>query len=130
MLDNEQLEELTEELDEFGDLESIIKDGVKAKYPIVLTFPNGKKAKAMIKPISGSQFELCMRRANEHKEALSTLVCEKCLFNQNDKPLKKDLIKIIPGGVLDDILTEIYRVSGINFNQETQKKFNSQMMGF
>lgn len=133
MLDKEQLDQLSQELnedDDYEDLESMIRDGVNAVYPIIIEFPNGKKSRALIKPISSNQLQSCLRRSQKGKEDIISLVCEKCLLTPQEKPVDNKLLKLIPAGVMKDILDEILRVSGVKRDPQAEKELTKQLSLF
>ena len=43
--------------EDFFDLETLITEGVDSRVPITIEFPDGKKAAAMIRPISTAEFQ-------------------------------------------------------------------------
>lgn len=109
--------------EELFDLETLITEGVDARVPILIEFPNGKKAKAMIRPISTGEFQTIY---TQDTSMLLANVLKAGLMNMEGEALPVNLIESMPVGLTTKITQQIFEISGIETNdeelQETVKK--------
>ena len=110
--------------DEFFDLETLITEGVDARVPIEIEFPNGKKAQALIKPISTGEFG-SIYRGNAGKILINVL--HHSLMNTKGEPLKSSLIEAMPVGLPKKIIEEIFKISGIETNPDDAEKLKDEL---
>ena len=66
--------------EEYYDLETLITEGTDANIPIILEFPDGKKAKALIKPILAEDFKRISFNSNEPFEIMTEILKLSLLF--------------------------------------------------
>lgn len=132
-----KVEELKEqeinELNETLTLESLITEGAELQIPITFDFPtkNGmKKASAIIRPLTASEWENAQNYAIKNKKDFTLKILEKGLLNNDGKPLDFKLIKMMPFGVANELYTRIADVSGVKENREEQYELTKELMGF
>ena len=118
----DELEFNTEE--EYFDLEELITEGTDAKVPIIIEFPDGKKAQATIRPISTGEFSTIY---NGNASELLVNVLTNALMNKNGDPLPPSLIKAMPVGVPTKIVEQIFKISGIETNPEDAEKLKEEL---
>ena len=124
------------EEDEIFDLESLITDGVNAKIPIVIEFPNKNgemvKAAAMIRPLSNIEWNNAVRlnRGPNSGTTNDVELVKKGLYTKNGDPFPPELVEAIPAGVLMNILKKIAEISGLELFNEENLKFAKDVMGF
>ena len=119
-----EIAETNNNTDEFFDLESLITEGVDAKVPIEIEFPNGKKAQALIKPISTGEFQSIY---NGDASELVVNVLSNALMNKKGEPLDPMLIKAMPIGLPAKIVEKIFEISGIETNPEDSEKLKEEL---
>lgn len=115
-----EVEDIMDELtikqdDELFDLETLITEGVDARVPIIIEFPDGRKAQAQIKPISTSEFQSI---ASGNAKEIIVNVLSESLMNKNGEPLDSTLIEAMPIGLPAKIVMQIFEISGIETNNE------------
>lgn len=134
-LQKEEMESIVkndEELEVFN-LEDLIIQGKEAKIPIVVEFPiNGevKKAKALIKPLTSSEWNNCVRQSMGFKKDINYLIAKQGLFTEDGKPFPIDLLSYAPSGVIQKIGDQISVISGFERNEEDNKELVKDLMGF
>ena len=96
--------------EELFDLETLITEGVGSRVPIEIEFPDGRKAAAIIRPISTSEFQTIY-----HGNAATILVniLDLALMNKNGEPLPRSLVEDMPLGLPIKIVKQIFAISGI-----------------
>ena len=119
-----EIAETNNNTDEFFDLESLITEGVDAKVPIEIEFPNGKKAQALIKPISTGEFQSIY---NGDASELVVNVLSNALMNKKGEPLDPMLIKAMPIGLPVKIVEKIFEISGIKTNPKDAEKLKEEL---
>lgn len=112
--------------DKYDNLEELITEGTNAKVPIVIEFPDGKKAKAMIKPILTEDFKRISFNTNETYKIM-TEVLKISLLNSNGEQLPNNLIDKLPIGVPVKIVEKIFEISGIETNPEDAEKLKEEL---
>lgn len=110
--------------EEYYDLETLITEGTDANIPIVIEFPNGKKAQAQIRPISTGEFSTIY---NGDAAELLVNVLSTALMNKNGEPLSSSLIEAMPVGLPAKIVQQIFEISGIETNPEDQEKLKEEL---
>lgn len=131
-LQEQELENLSHEK-EILSLESLITEGAELRIPIVFDFPtqNGlKKASAIIRPLTASEWESAQNYTIKHKKDFTLKILEKGLLNDNGEPLPFKLLKQIPFGVAQEIYKRIADVSGVKENREEQYELTKDLLGF
>ena len=119
------MDELTIKQDEeLFDLETLITEGVEARVPILLEFPNGKKAEALIRPISTGEFQTIYARDASN---LLVNVLEAGLMNKAGEPLQRSLIEAMPLGLPVKITQQIFEISGIETNAEDAEGLKDEL---
>lgn len=108
---NKELE--IQQTEEIFDLETLITEGADATIPIDIVFPDGKKAAAMITPISTADFRSVY--TGDKAEMLVNLL-ELGLLNKKGEPIQRNLIELMPVGVTSKICKEICAISGLELN--------------
>lgn len=101
--------------EELFDLETLITEGVDARVPITIEFPDGRKAQAQIRPISTGEFQTVY---NGNASELLVNVLKTGLMNKNGEPLPVNLIKAMPVGLPAKITQQIFEISGIETDNE------------
>lgn len=130
-LQKQELEQLNNE--ETFSLESLITEGTELKIPITFDFPtkNGlKKASAIIRPLTASEWETAQNYAIKTKKDFMLKILEKGLLNDDGEPLPFELLKAMPFGVVNEIYLRIADVSGVKLNQKEQYEFTKELLGF
>ena len=110
--------------EELFDLETLITDGVDARVPITIEFPNGKKAQAMIKPISTGEFQTIYTRDTSN---LLVNVLEAGLMNKDGEPLPRNLLEAMPIGLPAKITQQIFEISGIETDPEDAEALKDEL---
>lgn len=119
-----KIAETNNNTDEFFDLETLITEGVDAHVPIEVEFPNGKKAQALIKPISSGEFKSIY---NSNAAELLVNVLTHSLMNNKGETLSQDLIEAMPVGLPAKIVEQIFKISGIETNPENAEKLKEEL---
>jgi hypothetical protein len=102
--------------EELFDLETLITEGVDTRVPITIEFPDGKKAAALIRPISTSEFQTIY---NGNITSILVNILEVALMNKNEEPLPRSLIEAMPIGLPVKIIKQIFEISGIEIKNKT-----------
>ena len=116
--------EIQQTEEELFDLETLITEGVDARVPIEIEFPNGKKAAAMIRPINTAEFQTIY--GGQPAEILIR-VLELGLLTKDGKPLKRELIESMPMGVPNKIFEQICAISGLELDPKAVKSAREVM---
>ena len=119
-----EIAETNNNTDEYFPLEELITEGVDAKVPIEIEFPNGKKAQALIKPISTGEFQSIY---NGNAAELLVNVLTHSLMNKDGKSLSPTLIEAMPVGLPAKIVEQIFKISGIETNPENAEKLKEEL---
>lgn len=130
-LQKQELEQLNNE--ETFSLESLITEGTELKIPITFDFPTKKglkKASAIIRPLTASEWETAQNYAIKTKKDFMLKILEKGLLNDDGEPLPFELLKAMPFGVVNEIYLRIADVSGVKLNQKEQYEFTKELLGF
>ena len=115
---------IAENKEEYFDLETLITEGVESRVPIEIEFPNGKKAQAMIRPISTGEFQTIY---NGNAAELLVNVLSHSLMNKNGEPLSSALIEAMPVGLPAKIVEQIFEISGIETNPEDADRLKEKL---
>ena len=119
------MEELAiEQTEELFDLETLITEGIDSRVPIEIEFPNGKKAAALIRPISTAEFQTIY--GGQPAEIL-VKVLELGLLNKNGEPVPRNLIEAMPMGLPNTIFEQICSISGLTLDKEDIKSAREVM---
>ena len=119
------MDELTiKQDDELFDLETLITEGVDARVPITIEFPNGKKAQATIRPISTGEFQTIYTRDTSN---LLVNVLEAGLMNKDGEPLPRNLLEAMPIGLPVKITQQIFEISGIETDPEDAEALKEEL---
>lgn len=119
-----EIAETNNDTNEFFDLETLITEGVDAHVPIEVEFPNGKKAQALIKPISTGEFQSIY---NGNAAELLINVLSHSLMTKEGKSLSPTLIEAMPVGLPAKIVEKIFEISGIETNPEDAEKLKEEL---
>lgn len=119
-----EIAETNNDTNEFFDLETLITEGVDAHVPIEVEFPNGKKAQALIKPISTGEFQSIY---NGNAAELLINVLSHSLMTKEGKSLSPTLIEAMPVGLPVKIVEKIFEISGIETNPEDAEKLKEEL---
>lgn len=115
--------------EEFFDLEELITEGTDAKVPITIEFPNGKKAKALIKPVLAEDLKRISFNYDDPFEMM-TEILKISLLNSNGEPLPDKLVDGLPAGLPIKIAEEIFEISGIETNPEDAGQLKEDLESF
>ena len=115
---------IAENKEEYFDLETLITEGVESRVPIEIEFPNGKKAQAMIRPISTGEFSTIY---NGNAGELLVNVLRFALMNKNGEPLDPALIRAMPVGLPAKLVEQIFEISGIETNPEDADRLKEKL---
>lgn len=115
--------------EEYFDLETLITEGAEARVPIVIEFPNGKKAKALIKPVLAEDLKIIGFNF-DNPFAIMTEILKIALLNSNGEPLPDKLIDGLPAGLPVKIAGEIFEISGIETNPEDAEQLKEDLQSF
>lgn len=115
---------IAENKEDYFDIETLITEGADARVPIEVEFPNGKKAQALIKPISTGEFSTIY---NGNAAELMVNVLTAALMNKNGEPLSPSLIEAMPVGLPEKIVKQIFDISGIETNPEDAEKLKDEL---
>lgn len=122
-----EIAETNNNTDEFFDLETLITEGVNARVPIEVEFPDGKKAQALIKPISTGEFKSIY---NGNAAEILVNVLSHSLMTMEGKSLSPTLIEAMPVGLPAKIVEKIFEISGIKTNPEDAEKLKEELKLF
>ena len=123
----EELEFNKEE--EYFDLEELITEGTDAKVPITIEFPDGRKSKALIKPLLAEDMKkVSFNQVNPYKMMITVL--KMCLLNSKGEPLPNGLINALPANLPMEICEEIFKISGIETNPEDAGQLKQYLESF
>lgn len=111
--------ENTENNDDFFDLETLITEGVDSRVPITIDFPDGKKAAAMIRPISTAEFQTIY---DGNASNILVNILEVGLLNKKGEPIPRSLIEAMPIGLPAKIVKQIFEISGIETDDEKSQE--------
>lgn len=103
------------EAQELFDLETLITEGMDARVPIEIEFPNGKKAAAMIRPLNANEFKTIY---DGDASNILISILEKSLMNKNGDALPRSLIEAMPIGLPAKIIKQIFEISGVETTEE------------
>lgn len=103
------------EAQELFDLETLITEGIDARVPIEIEFPNGKKAAAMIRPLNANEFKTIY---DGDASNILISILEKSLMNKNGEALPRSLIEAMPIGLPAKIIKQIFEISGVETTEE------------
>lgn len=115
---------IAENKEDYFDLETLITEGVDARVPIEVEFPNGKKAQALIKPISTGEFQSIYK--GDATELLVNVLTHS-LMTKDGKSLSPTLIEAMPVGLPAKIVEKIFEISGIETNPEDAEKLKEEL---
>lgn len=121
-----------EEIELFN-LEDLIIQGKDSKIPITIEFPiNGevKKAEALIRPLTSSEWNNCVRQSMGFKNNINYLITKYGLMTKDGEQFPEKLLKYAPSGVIEEIGNQISIISGFNRNDEDNKELVRDLMGF
>lgn len=134
-LQKEEMENIVknEEDVELFNLEDLIIQGKDSKIPITIEFPiNGevKKAEALIKPLTSSEWNNCVRQSMGFKNNINYLITKYGLMTKDGEQFPEKLLKYAPSGVIEEIGEQISIISGFNRKEEDNKELVKDLMGF
>lgn len=115
--------------EEYYDLETLITEGTDAKVPITIEFPNGKKAKALIKPVLAEDLKIIVFNL-DNPFAVMTEVLKISLLNSNGEQLPERLVDELPAGLPIKIVQQIFEISGIETNPEDAEQLKDDLESF
>lgn len=110
--------------DTFFDLETLITEGTESRVPIEIEFPDGRKAQALIRPITTGEFQTVY---NGNAAELLVNVLATSLMNKNGNSIDSSLIKKMPVGLPAQIVQQIFEISGIKTNPEDAEKLKEEL---
>lgn len=103
------------EVQELFDLETLITEGIDTRVPIEIEFPDGRKAGAMIRPLSANEFKTIY---DGDASNILISILEKGLMNKNGDVLPRSLIEAMPIGLPAKIIKQIFEISGVETTEE------------
>lgn len=115
--------------EEYYDLETLITEGTEAKVPITIEFPDGRKSKALIKPVLAEDLKIIGFNF-DNPFTVMTEVLKISLLNSNGEPLSEKLIDGLPAGLPIKISQEIFKISGIETNPEDAQQMKEDLESF
>lgn len=110
--------------DTFFDLETLITEGTESRVPIEIKFPDGRKAQALIRPITTGEFQTVY---NGNAAELLVNVLATSLMNKDGNSIAPSLIKKMPVGLPAQIVQQIFEISGIKTNPEDAEKLKEEL---
>lgn len=116
--------EIQQTEEELFDLETLITEGVDARVPIEIEFPDGRKAAAQIRPISTAEFQTIY---NGDTSNILVNILETSLMNKKGEPLPRNLIEAMPIGLPTKLVQQIFDISGIEVDEEENKKLAREL---
>lgn len=115
--------------DEYFDLETLITEGTEARVPIKIEFPNGKKAKALIRPVLAEDLKIIGFNF-DNPFAVMTEVLKISLLKSNGESLPAKLVDALPAGLPIKIAQQIFEISGIETNPEDAGQLQEDLESF
>lgn len=129
-LQQEEIQQLTNEDLEVFELEQLITNGVEEKIPIEIKYKN-QTFGALIRPLNSIEWNNAVSRANNRKDTnMEAELLKIGLYNKDGTPFNPELIPKLPAGISSTIMKEIAKVSGVNFNSEENVQLVRKIMGF
>lgn len=129
-LQQEEIEKLSNE-EELFELEDLITAGKDARIPISFIYPNtNKKVGAIIKPLTSSEWNSCMRRVAKFHTSFQLEIVKKGLLNTKEEPIPSSLIEIMPQGAINQLYQKIAEASGVHESTEDMIEASKKIMGF
>ena len=127
-LKNDELKNLEDE--EILDLESLILDGADAKIPIEVKYKD-RRFGAMIRPLTNVEWNNAYRKAFKNNKTSNEVELLKIgLYKKNGDQFPADSVEKLPTGIVNELIKEIARISGIELNTRENKELAIKMMGF
>ena len=129
-----ELKSLSEEDEEIFELESLITDGADAKIPVTISYPrpDGRMVKGavLIRPLTNVEWNNAVRFKRKPGDNTTNEVelLKLALYNKDGEQFPPDLVEKLPNGVVLELVKEVSRVSGINWDENL--KLAQKMMGF
>lgn len=111
-------------VDEYYSLEELITEGTESRVPIEIEFPDGRKAQALIRPITTGEFQTVY---NGNAAELLVNVLATSLMNKDGNSIAPSLIKKMPVGLPAQIVQQIFEISGIKTNPEDAEKLKEEL---
>lgn len=115
--------------EEYFDLEELITEGTNAKIPIVIEFPDGRKSKALIRPILAEDLKLVNFDFDKPFDMVVEIL-KMCLFNSKGEQLSEKFINGLPGGLPMKIGEQIFKISGIEINPNNSGQLKEDLESF
>lgn len=133
-LQAEELANLSEN-EEIFDLESLVTDGADVRIPITVEYPKKDgtmtKAGAMIRPLTNTEWSNATRLSRKNSATTNELELVKLgLYTKKGEQFPPELVEKLPVGLIQKILEEIARVSGIDLYNKRNLKIAKDMMDF
>lgn len=129
-LKQKEIENITNEELEVFELESLITNGIEEKVPIEITYQN-KTFGAMLRPLTSVEWNNATTKANNTLNTNVEVELLKIgLYNKDGTPFPKELISKLPAGISSQLMKELGRISGVNFDSEENIKLVRKIMGF
>ena len=113
--------------DTFFDLETLITEGTESRVPIEIEFPDGRKAQALIRPITTGEFQTIY---NGDAKELMVNVLSSALMNKEGKYLERGLIEKMPVGLPAKIVQQVFEISGIEVNIDDAENMKDVLSSF
>lgn len=111
-------------VDEYYSLEELITEGTESRVPIEIEFPDGRKAQALIRPITTGEFRTVY---NGNAAELLVNVLATSLMDKSGNSISPSLIKKMPVGLPAQIVQQIFEISGIKTNPEDAEKLKEEL---
>ena len=125
----DEIERLSEDTELF-ELESLITDGVNAKIPVTVEY-QGKKFGAMIRPLNNIEWNNATRKALKDKTTSNEVELVKlALYKKDGADFPNDVVEKLPTGIVNELMKEISRISGVKINNKENIEMMKEIMGF
>ena len=125
----EEIERLSEDTELF-DLESLITDGVDAKIPVAIEY-QGKTFGAMIRPLNNIEWNNATRKALKNDNTSNEVeIVKKALYKKDGSEFPADVVEKLPTGIVNELMKEISRISGVKLNTKENMELMKELMGF
>ena len=129
-LKQKEIENITTEELEVFELETLITNGIEEKVPIEITYRD-KTFGAMLRPLTSVEWNNATAKANNTPNTNVEVELLKIgLYNKDGTPFPQELISKLPAGISSQLMKELGRISGVNFDSEENIKLVRKIMGF
>ena len=127
-----ELEHLQKE-DEIFELDQLISEGIDAKIPFTIIYPNTtKKVGVLVRPLSTNEYQNAILKSKRLKTNFLIELARLGVYKMDESKFPDEILDELPAGVITRITNEINRISGVELvdgSEDVQQIFDD-LMGF